>query len=806
MHRFEGVDQRRLKIQHLEADLVVVGGGLAGTCAAITAAREGLKVVLVQDRPVLGGNASSEVRLWILGATSHMGNNNRWAREGGVIDEILVENMYRNREGNPVILDTILLEKAVAETNLTLLLNTAVYEVMKSPGEQREGHQAQGDQIESVLGFCSQNSTQYRLSAPLFCDASGDGVLGFLAGAAFRIGAESREEFDEGFAPTHEYGELLGHSMYFYTRDTGRPVKFVAPAYALNDIRKIPRWRQFSARDNGCSLWWIEYGGLLDTVHDTETIKWELWKVVYGVWNHIKNSGQFPEAANLTLEWVSTIPGKRESRRFEGDYMISQRDVIEQRKHADAVSFGGWAIDLHPAQGVYSPLAPCTQWHSKGVYQIPYRCMYSRNIDNLFLAGRIISATHVAFGSTRVMATCGHGGQAVGMAAILCIQHGERPRDILRGDRMADLQRRLARVGQFIPDLTIEDPDDLVASAHVTASSELQLDELAPSDEFVDLDRPRAMLLPMACGEVPLIRFDALAQDPTELTLELRTCSRIGHFTPDTLLETITLSVDEEEVDDAVKAGAALHAMEVGVAAPPKAIAPPIMRSVRRPSAATIEARFSTRLPRDGYVQVTLLANSGVKLRLSDTRLTGVLALSHRVNGAVSKNAVQTPPENSGIDSFPFWLPERRPGGKNLAMSFEPAIRTFGVDHLTRWPNRPTETSNAWIASFDDATPWIELSWEQPQPVGRLVLFADSDYDHPMESVLMGHPENEMPFCVPSGRVTDASGTVLASFENQHQSRIELRLDGTPRSTLRIVLDRRLPTVPVSLFRVQAFV
>ncbi|MBM3844377.1 MAG: FAD-dependent oxidoreductase, partial [Verrucomicrobia bacterium] len=185
------VVSRALTQTNLTADLVVVGGGLAGACGAITAARAGLKVILVQDRPVLGGNASSEVRLWILGATSHLGNNNRWAREGGVIDEILVENLFRNPEGNPLFVDALLLEKVIAEPNVTLLLNTAVHEVTKRDA----------DTIASVRAFCSQNSTRYELHAPLFCDASGDGIVGFLAGAAFRVGAESRAEFGEGFAP-----------------------------------------------------------------------------------------------------------------------------------------------------------------------------------------------------------------------------------------------------------------------------------------------------------------------------------------------------------------------------------------------------------------------------------------------------------------------------------------------------------------------------------------------------------------------------------------------------------------------------
>lgn len=513
--------------------MVIVGGGLAGTCCAITAARAGLNVVLVQDRPVLGGNSSSEVRLWVLGATSHMGNNNRWAREGGVIDEILVENLYRNPEGNAVIFDTVLLDKVTSEPGITLLLNTAVFEIHKSDDET----------ISSVTAFCSQNSTMYGLSAPLFCDASGDGVIGFLAGAAFRMGAESREEFDEKFAPSQEYGELLGHSLYFYSKDTGRPVNFVAPDYALNDIEKIPRFRKFNTRDHGCNLWWLEYGGRLDTVHETETIKWELWKVVYGAWNYIKNSGNFPEATNLTLEWVGAIPGKRESRRFEGDYILNQRDLVEMHTFDDAVAFGGWSIDLHPADGVFSEKPGCNQWHSKGIYQIPYRCYYSKNIGNLFLAGRIISATHVAFGSSRVMATGAYGGQAVGMAAAVCKKNNVKPREILERGLMKSLQQNLLRTGHYIPGVAMEDTKDLTQEAALSASSELQLVELPEADILKTLDPAVAQMIPLQKGKVPAFIAHAHTDKPTTLEVELRTSTKASHYTPDVVIESRSFSL-----------------------------------------------------------------------------------------------------------------------------------------------------------------------------------------------------------------------------------------------------------------------
>ena len=348
MLREASTEYRKLPIEHRQADLAVVGGGLAGICCAITAARAGIQVVLIQDRSVLGGNASSEIRMVALGASASMANNNRWAREGGVIDEFLVENVFRNQDGNPVLSDALLLEMVTAESNIELLLNTAVFEV------EKEGSSS----IKRVRAFCAQNETTYEITAPLFCDASGDGIMGFLAGATFRMGAESADEFDEPLAPNPDYGELLGHTIYFQTKDVGRPVAFVPPQFALEDITKITRWERLDAGTQGRDLWWLEYGGRLDTIHDSEAIKWELWGAVYGIWNYLKNSGKFPETETLTLEWVGTIAGKRESRRFEGPLLLTQRDVVERRQSEDDVSYGGWSLDLHPSDGIYSSYPP----------------------------------------------------------------------------------------------------------------------------------------------------------------------------------------------------------------------------------------------------------------------------------------------------------------------------------------------------------------------------------------------------------------------------------------------------------------
>ncbi|MCX6968099.1 MAG: FAD-dependent oxidoreductase [Verrucomicrobia bacterium] len=750
---------RPLHSQKLACDLVVVGGGLAGACCAITAARAGVKVTLIQDRPVLGGNASSEVRLWTLGATSHLGNNNRWAREGGVIDEILVENLYRNPEGNPILLDALLLEKVVAEPNITLLLNTCVYDL-----EKRDA-----DTIRSVRAFCSQNSTFYQVEAPLFCDASGDGIVGFLAGAAFRIGVESSSEFGEKFAPSKSSRELLGHTIYFYSKDTGRPVKFIPPSFALQDISKIPRFGDFSAHDTGCKLWWLEWGGLLDTIHESETIKWELWKVAYGVWNYIKNSGKFPEAETLTLEWVGTIPGKRESRRFEGDHMLTQQDIVEQREHEDAVSFGGWAIDLHPVDGVFSKQSGCTQWHAKGVYQIPYRCLYSRNISNLFLAGRIISATHIAFGSTRVMATCAHNGQAVGMAAALCKRHGIAPAELAKKPYIGELQQALLRSGQYIPGAVFADPSDLAPSATLAASSELVLGEFKPSGQTRPLKDSCAMMVPLSGGTTPRMGFLLDVSRDTELHAELRISSKQINHTPDVTLKKIRIPL---------KAGMQQR----------------------------VWVDFQAQIEGARYLFFCLMADEAVALHLSEQRATGVLYVSQKFNRAVAKSPCQMPPPDSGVDTFEFWLPERRPNGKNLAIQLDPPIAAFGVANVTNGVARSTYQTNAWVADFEDTEPKLTLSWPAPQTISRIELNFDHDYDHPLESVQMGHPERVLPFCIPRFELRDEAGKLLHQCEENHHARYAICFAAPVKaSRLQFSFARSSAEIPAALFQVHCY-
>lgn len=750
---------RKNREVELTCDLTVVGGGLSGVCAAVTAAREGTKVVLIQDRPVLGGNASSEVRLWALGATSHMGNNNRWSREGGVINELLTENLFRNREGNSLIFDTIILEKVREEKNITLLLNTSVYNLNKG-----EGDDSDYEKIECVEAFNSQNSTKYRVTSPLFCDSSGDGIISFMAGVPFRMGAESSEEFGEKFTPKADYGELLGHSLYFYSKTTDRPVKYTPPSFALKDIKSnMPKYKIIRKEHKGCNFWWIEYGGRMDTVHDTEEIKWELWKVVYGVWDYIKNSGDFEDVENMDLEWVGTTPGKRESRRFEGEYMLKQQDLIEQREFYDAVAFGGWSLDLHNADGVYGSQNSCDQWHSKGVYQIPYRCFTPQNIENLFITGRIISTTHVAFASSRVMGTCAHGAQAVAVAASLCIKNNLKPSAYIDIERIVELQNRLNEIGQSIPGQRVKSTID--STIKVEASSRTKLSTIPFNGEWLSLTTSAAQLLPLSKGERYSFKIEVNADIATKLTSTLRISEKSFNYTPDTVLE---------QIDIDLKGGRQI-----------------------------VDIQFKRAIPNSQFAFICFHSNSSISIRESEYRQSALLSLFNGEHKAVSNSGKQTPPEDIGIEEFEFWTPKRRPEGKNIAMQITPPIESYGEDNITNGFTRPWILPNVWVSDIEDTKPTLYLNFDKITSVSELTLLFDPDYDHAMECTLYGHPESRIPLCVEKYKIFNDKGELIWSCIDNHQGVNRVALPSSIlTSSLTVEMEHPESNIPASLFQI----
>ena len=443
--------------RRLQADVVVAGGGAAGVPAALAAARNGATVVLIQDRSMLGGNSSSEVRMHIVGADRH--GHTPHARESGIIEELRLEDAVWNGQRSSHMWDQLLLDKVVSEPNITLLLNTTVDGVVMA-----------GQRISAVTATRPSQEERFVIGARLFLDCTGDCRLGVEAGADFRMGREGRDEYGEDLAWVTEADyQTLGSSILFTARKHDRPMPFRAPPW----VRKYASCEELPFRPHRefeYGYWWIEWGGQLDTIKDNDSIRHELTRITLGVWDHIKNSGRHPESANWALEWVAAIPGKRESRRLLGPLLLTQADLQAGRVFADEVAYGGWAIDEHPPEGIDNPGKPFLPTPVP-LYSIPLRCLYSRNVENLFMAGRNISASHVAFASTRVMATCAVLGQAAGTAAALCVQHGLLPA-ALCGDRLAELQQTLLRDDAYLLATRNSDPADLARCAAVTASSE----------------------------------------------------------------------------------------------------------------------------------------------------------------------------------------------------------------------------------------------------------------------------------------------------------------------------------------------
>lgn len=415
------------------ADFCVVGGGLAGMCAAIAAARGGSKVALIQDRPMLGGNASSEIRMWVCGAG---GDNNR---ETGLIEEIELTSLWRNPDKNYSVWDGILWEKVKNEPNITLLLNCSVFDA-----EMRDGR------IVSVTGWQTTTQQKHTVFAAYFADCSGDSVLAPLTGAAFRVGREAAAEFGEKTSQTQADRRTMGMSCLIQMRKTDRPSSFIPPDWAAALPEEALRFRTPCMDSTSENFWYLELGGNRDSIRDTEAVRDELLKLAYGMVDYIKNSGKVPDADYWELDWMGFLPGKRESRRMVGAYMMTQNDVLAGGRFPDTVAYGGWPLDDHHPDGFYHRGNPNVWGETPSPYGIPYRALYSANVPNLFFAGRNISMTHAAMSSTRVMATCALAGQAVGTAADIARAFSLSPHGVYE-QRLELLQQRLMENGCFLP-------------------------------------------------------------------------------------------------------------------------------------------------------------------------------------------------------------------------------------------------------------------------------------------------------------------------------------------------------------------
>ncbi|MFD1718358.1 FAD-dependent oxidoreductase [Georgenia deserti] len=763
-----------------EYDIVVCGGGLAGFAAAVAAARMGRTVCLVQDRPVLGGNSSSEVRVVPRGSTTY----HAYAREGGVVNEVMVGERMRNHEplfengwANSVW-DLELYDIAQRTENLTLMLNTIVSSV-----DVRDGR------ITSVTGWTHSAETETELRGQVFLDCTGDGVVGALAGCEYRSGEEARSEFDEPHAPLEASEDTMGNSLHFKTKDVGRPVDFELPEWAVEYTDPDFFYKQGRVpNDVRGGFWWIELGKPWHSIHDNEVLRHELTRHALGVWDWMKNKDPRTREAtrNLALDWLGQVPGKRESRRLMGLYLLTESDLVRGEPFEDEIAYGGWNIDLHTPGGMLAPTSEPTaaagyDLHSQasvtayvGPFGVPLRSLIAKDVTNLLMAGRNVSATHVALGSVRVQATTAIMGQAAGTAAAVCLTK-QVPLQDVPAVAIDDVQQQLLRDGCFLPNVRNTDADDLARSARVSSSSQAAYLGASPGDRWEDgglrehvrrgvshLTALRAQWIPVRCGPgAPGLRtVSVLLRNDSDVAVEipawLRNVEHIWDYRVDTgspLAETVLRAEPGEhwvpwQVD--------VDVSEPGVD----------VDGVR-------------------YLRLDLAAAADVEWVRAGRVLPGAVSAFEMTPGRM-----------------------RRFGdGVTMSHRVEPAQHVYPPESVARGAARPHRAPNAWRSDpgepFDQ---WLRLDWPQAQEIRTVHLnFAGHllrEYDR--TPTLWRDPQTVRDYTLQAW--TDAGWTdVLPVRGNGYTRRVHVLAQAIRTTSLRVVVHATNGDPAAALYEIRCY-
>lgn len=781
----KAVIQEMFDIEERHYDIVVCGAGLAGIAAAISAARCGATVCLIGDRPVLGGNSSSEIRVEPRGAACY----HAYGRETGVISEILVEDrmhnhaeVFENGWANSMW-DLQLYDLVQRTAGLELLLNTSII-----------GVERLGRNIVSVEGLTLGAEKVVRLTAGTFIDATGDGVVATLAGCEFRIGSESFVEFQEPHAADEASSDVMGSSIQLKTRDMGRPVPFVAPdwAHSYDDASFFTKGGRMPWDVRG-GWWWLEIGVPWDTVHDNELIRHELTRHALGVWDWVKNkSPEFKERfQNYALEWLGQVPGKRESRRVLGQYLMTEHDLAPDEPLTDQVAYGGWNIDLHTPGGLLAETSEPTAAEGYVLggsastkayvspFGIPLRSLVAKDVDNLLLAGRDISVTHVALGSVRVMGTTAIVGQAAGTAAGLAYSEGIEARNIhpILTDR---IQQRLLRDGAFLPDIANSDEADLARQAAISASSERENDGIRPGE----MGAESGYLIPASGREsvavadlVDRTRGQWIAVETGE---GARGIERVGMLLSNTSTEVITIHVRIQAVtgiwdydrrtDDVVREGTV-------------SIAPGERQWVHwkveiSPNELPVGHQSV------GYLRLEIDAAPKVTWHRADSVLPGCVS-------AVAMDDTRL---------------RRFEDGVSLCHTIQPAQRVWTANQLKTGMTRPNFSTGQWISNPDQSMPqFIELVWDRPRLIGVVEL---TFCGHILREFDRYPPAQPDPEVIKNYRIDvwDGHWNTAVEVRDNYQTRRSHRLDPSTTATrLRLVVEATNGADYASLYEIRCY-
>jgi len=688
-----------MRVVNEKYDVVICGGGLAGFCAAIAAARNGATTCLIQNRPVLGGNSSSEIGVTPHGAAAF----HAYARETGIISEALIEERARNHAEiyengwTNSVWDMVLYDLARTTPNLWLHLNTDIRGVIMR--DQRN--------LSAVLAVVQNAETELRLEGKIFIDCTGDGIVADKAGCSWRMGSEGRDEFNEPHAPVKASSDTMGNSIHFLARDTGSPAPFKAPDWAVKhedasyfyDQGRLPKEKRGG-------FWWLEIGVPYHTIYDAEAIRHELTRHALGVWDWMKNKDPktMDLVRNYALDWMGQVPGKRESRRINGRYLMTEHDILNKTVFADEIAFGGWFVDLHTPGGLlaktsepsaaadgpegeyntfsdYSALSYC------GPYGIPLRILLAKDCDNLMMAGRNVSVTHAALGTVRVMGTTALMGEAAGIAAVIGLKRGHSFDEIVTHD-IGEIQQRLLENGCFLPNHRNTDGKDLARSATASASSEhlsggvaietpgfhdgLKMWRDQPQYGIEILETRRGQLIATAGGHIQRLDLCLSNESGGAETLE------VGLF------------LAEHIWDYRVDPGPPLATGKLSVP-PGKNI--------------WVEWELNLELPATvapgSFLRLDALANQHLSWHVSAKIVPGHMAMY-----AISANRMR-----------------RFGNGHTLAYRISPPQRAFSAAQVLSGVTRPHRATNLWVSDATQELPqWLELSWAAPQPISEVQL------------------------------------------------------------------------------------
>jgi len=648
--------------------VAVVGGGLSGVCAALAAARGGAKTALISDRPVLGGNSSSELRVPAAGS----GYYNPWAVETGIIHELVMEDRARNHDvvqyghANGVW-DFVLYDACRREPNLDLLLNVNVTAVEMTDART----------IASVTGPQAGSGLTLTIPADLFIDASGDGVVGVGAGVPWIMGPEARSVYGESFAPEEPDNFVMGNTLTFRARDVGYEVEYRPPEWAqIYDYPDGIPHRNTAQFAGG--YWWIEVGWPFHTMHDQDQIRDELLRHVYGIWDHIKNRGpQREQARTWVLDWVGMLPAKRESRRFVGAYVLREQDLLERTDFDDVVAYGGWSIDDHTRGGILAvEKRPSFDDRAEihffcRPYGVPLRSLIAADVDNLMFAGRVMSASRIAFSSLRVQQTLATTGQAAGTAAAVAIREQVKPIVLTTTPaHLTTIQNRLLRDDAWLLNRKL---DDLTAGATATASSVGAVSAVPGS------------------GGIPLAHGPAALWPLSESRLDSVSCYLDHHGESGPLTVTVHAAANVWDLE-------ALESEPLAT-----------VTATVQPGSGWQTIVLDLDLPEPGLYWIKLLGPSGASWRYAaDDALATVCAY-------------QRP------KAVTWFAPATWSRWRSLTMAVTPESRPYAPELALNGVNRPDTGPNAWVSDAAEPLPqWLKVELPAPRHANVVQLVFDT--------------------------------------------------------------------------------